>query len=118
MEKFLGVNGCNRLLFYYQEPEADKEPGKLYMGEHGLQLSHITWLSQVSKITDVYILLLLLNNSHATISCKLNDDFFFEIVGDSKLSLPLDLSTVVQVKTTMFFKHHSDIMRVTSLHVT
>ncbi|XP_059149715.1 dynein axonemal heavy chain 5-like isoform X1 [Physella acuta] len=26
MEKFLGVNGCNRLLFYYQEPEADKEP--------------------------------------------------------------------------------------------
>ncbi|XP_012940947.1 dynein heavy chain 5, axonemal [Aplysia californica] len=27
MEKFLGVNGCNRLLFYYQEPENEKDTG-------------------------------------------------------------------------------------------
>ncbi|KAI8736693.1 dynein heavy chain 5, axonemal [Biomphalaria glabrata] len=32
MEKFLGVNGCNRLLFYYQEPETDKEPDTSRMG--------------------------------------------------------------------------------------
>ncbi|GFO43348.1 dynein heavy chain 5, axonemal [Plakobranchus ocellatus] len=32
MEKFLGVNGCNRLLFYYQEPESEKEPDPVRPG--------------------------------------------------------------------------------------
>ena len=27
MDGFLGVNGVNRLMFYYQEPESEREPG-------------------------------------------------------------------------------------------